>query len=156
MRHGKSQLKLNRTASHRKALLANMADALIKHEQLITTLPKARALRPYAEKLVTAAKRGGLAHRRRLSARLKHKASVQKLFDVLAPRYAQRPGGYVRVLKAGFRYGDHAPMAVIELVERDVEARGKDSGPPAANKKGRGDAADSAPNQAKAKSEDKG
>ena len=135
MRHGKAQLKLNRTASHRKALLANMADALIKHEQLITTLPKARALRPYAEKLVTAAKKGGLARRRRLAARLKQKASVQKLFAVLAPRYAQRAGGYVRVLKAGFRYGDCAPMAVIEWVERDESARGKDSGPPAAKSK---------------------
>lgn len=134
MRHGKAQLKLNRTASHRKALLANMADALIKHEQLITTLPKARALRPYAEKLITAAKKGGLARRRLLLARLNQKASVHKLFDVLAPRYAERAGGYARVLKAGFRYGDNAPMAVIELVERDEAARGKDSGPPAAAK----------------------
>ena len=129
MRHGKSGRKLNRTASHRKAMLANMAVALIKHEQIITTLPKAKELRPYVEKLVTLGKRGDLHARRQAYAALPEKEWAAKLFDVLGPRYAERYGGYTRVLKAGFRHGDSAPMAVIEFVDRDLEARGQDSGP---------------------------
>ncbi|OIN86001.1 MAG: 50S ribosomal protein L17 [Alphaproteobacteria bacterium CG1_02_46_17] len=128
MKHGVKQRKLNRTSSHRKALFANMAAALIKHEQIITTVPKAKELRPYVEKLVTLGKKGGLANRRAAIATLRDQAMVQKLFDVLAPRYQDRPGGYTRVLKAGFRYGDAAPIAVIEFVDRDVTAKGKDSG----------------------------
>ena len=129
MRHGKSGRKLNRTASHRKAMLANMAVALIKHEQIITTLPKAKELRPYVEKLVTLGKRGDLHARRQAYAALPDKEWAAKLFDVLGPRYAERNGGYTRVLKAGFRHGDSAPMAVIEFVDRDETARGQDSGP---------------------------
>ena len=129
MRHGKSGRKLNRTASHRKAMFANMAAALIKHEQIVTTLPKAKELRPIADKLITLAKRGDLHARRQAIAQIRDKDMVQKLFDVLGGRYADRKGGYTRVLKAGFRYGDNAPMAVIELVDRDPEARGQDSGP---------------------------
>lgn len=129
MRHGKSGRKLNRTASHRKAMFANMAAALIKHEQIVTTLPKAKELRPIADKLITLAKKGDLHARRQAISKIRDKDMVQKLFEVLGPRYAERNGGYTRVLKAGFRYGDNAPMAVIELVDRDVEARGKDSGP---------------------------
>jgi large subunit ribosomal protein L17 len=129
MRHGKSGRKLNRTASHRKAMFANMAAALIKHEQIVTTLPKAKELRPIADKLITLAKKGDLHARRQAISKIRDKDMVKKLFDVLGPRYAERNGGYTRVLKAGFRYGDNAPMAVIELVDRDVEARGKDSGP---------------------------
>lgn len=129
MRHGKSGRKLNRTASHRKAMFANMAAALIKHEQIVTTLPKAKELRPIADKLITLAKKGDLHARRQAISKIRDKDMVQKLFDTLGPRYAERNGGYTRVLKAGFRYGDNAPMAVIELVDRDVEARGKDSGP---------------------------
>jgi len=121
--------KLNRTSSHRKAMFANMAAALIKHEQIETTLPKAKDLRPIVEKLVTLGKRGGLHARRQVLSYLGDRAQTEKLFATLAPRYADRKGGYLRVLKAGFRYGDAAPMAIIEFVERDVEAKGKDSGP---------------------------
>jgi large subunit ribosomal protein L17 len=129
MRHRLHGRKLNRTWSHRKAMLANMAAALIKHEQITTTLPKAKELRPYVEKLVTLGKRGDLHARRLLIAKIHDATTASKLIDVLAPRYAERPGGYVRVLKAGFRQGDNAPMAVIELVDRDVAAKGQDSGP---------------------------
>ena len=129
MRHGKVHRKLNRTAEHRKAMFANMCAALIKHEQIVTTLPKAKDLRPVVEKLVTLAKRGDLHARRQAIAQIKDVALVGKLFAVLGPRYKDRNGGYCRVLKAGFRYGDNAPMAVIEFVDRDVSAKGKDSGP---------------------------
>ena len=129
MRHAKSGRKLNRTSSHRKALLGNLAVALIKHEQIMTTLPKAKALRPFIEKLVTLGKKGDLSARRRAAAQLPEARYTAKLFDILAPRYAARAGGYTRVLKADFRYGDDAPMAVIEFVDRDPEARGQDSGP---------------------------
>lgn len=128
MKHGLKQRKLNRTSSHRRALFANMANALIKHEQIITTVPKAKDLRPVVEKLVTLGKKGGLANRRAAIAILRDEEMVRKLFSVLAERYAGRPGGYTRVLKAGFRYGDAAPIAVIEFVDRDVTAKGKDSG----------------------------
>jgi len=128
MKHGLKQRKLNRTTSHRRALFANMANALIKHEQIITTLPKAKELRPIIEKLITLGKKGGLANRRAAIAQLRDEAMVAKLFSTLAERYAGRPGGYARVLKAGFRYGDAAPIAVIELLDRDVSARGQDSG----------------------------
>jgi large subunit ribosomal protein L17 len=129
MRHGNTNRKLNRTASHRKAMFANMSAALIKHEQIVTTLPKAKDLRPVVEKLITLGKRGDLHARRLAMSSLRDDAMVKKLFEVLGPRYKERPGGYTRVLKAGFRYGDNAPMAVIELVDRDVDARGQDSGP---------------------------
>ncbi len=129
MRHGLSGRKLNRTASHRRALFSNMAAALIKHEQIKTTLPKAKDLRPIVEKLVTLGKTGGLANRRRAYAMLRDDVVVSKLFSTLAERYASRAGGYTRVLKAGFRYGDAAPMAVIEFVDRDPAAKGQDSGP---------------------------
>jgi len=129
MRHGKAGRKLNRTSTHRQAMLGNMAVALIKHEQIITTLPKAKELRPYVEKLVTLGKRGDLHARRQAYAKLPDKKWAAKLFDVLGPRYAERNGGYTRVLKAGFRHGDSAPMAVIEFIDRDPEARGQDSGP---------------------------
>ncbi len=129
MRHGKSKRKLNRSSAHRKAMFANLASALIKHEQITTTLPKAKDLRSVVEKMITLAKRGDLHARRQLHARLPEQATVTKLMDVLAERYRDRPGGYTRVLKAGFRYGDCAPMAVIELVDRDPEAKGLDSGP---------------------------
>ena len=129
MRHGNQGRKLNRTSSHRKAMFANMAASLIKHEQIVTTLPKAKDLRPIVEKLVTLGKKGGLHNRRQAIARVGDVGQVAKLFDVLASRYADRPGGYTRVLKAGFRYGDSAPMAVIEFVDRDPEAKGQDSGP---------------------------
>lgn len=129
MRHHKSGRKLNRTHSHRRALFRNMADALIKHEQIITTLPKAKELRVIVDRLITLGKRGDLHARRLAAARMNDEAMVKKLFDVLGPRYAGRSGGYTRVLKAGFRYGDSAPMAVIELVDRDPEARGQGSGP---------------------------
>lgn len=128
MRHNLSGRKLNRTSSHRKALFSNMANALIKHEQIHTTLPKAKELRPYVEKLITLGKRGDLHARRQALAVLQDNVMVQKLFSVLSDRYKERQGGYTRVLKAGFRYGDTAPMAIIEFVDRDVEARGKDSG----------------------------
>lgn len=129
MRHAKAGRKLNRTSSHRKAMLGNMAVALIKHEQIVTTLPKAKELRPFVEKLITLGKKGDLAARRRAYAQLPEEKWGAKLFDALAERYADRPGGYTRVLKAGFRYGDNAPMAVIEFVDRDMEAKGQDSGP---------------------------
>jgi large subunit ribosomal protein L17 len=129
MRHGKVYRKLNRTAEHRRAMFANMAAALIKHEQIVTTLPKAKDLRPIVEKLVTLGKRGGLHARRQAIAEIRDVAMVKKLFEVLAPRYQERQGGYTRVLKAGFRYGDSAPRAVIEFVDRDVDAKGQDSGP---------------------------
>jgi len=121
--------KLNRTSSHRKALFMNMAVALIKHEQIETTLPKAKDLRPIVEKLVTLGKRGGLHARRQVLSYLHDRAITEKLFSTLAQRYSGRAGGYTRVLKKGFRYGDAAPLAVIEFVDRDVEAKGKDSGP---------------------------
>ena len=124
MRHGNAHRKLNRTAEHRKAMFANMAVSLIKHEQITTTLPKAKELRPYVEKLVTLAKKGDLASRRLAISRIKDADTVGKLFDTLAERYKEREGGYVRVLKAGFRAGDAAPMAIIEFVDRDAEAKG--------------------------------
>ena len=129
MRHGKVHRKFNRTAEHRKAMFANLCQALIKHEQITTTLPKAKDLRPVVEKLVTLAKKGGLAARRQAIAELRDVALVKKLFDVIALRYKDRAGGYTRVMKAGFRHGDNAAVAVIEFVDRDVEAKGKDSGP---------------------------
>ncbi len=124
MRHRKQGRKLNRTASHRKAMFANMAASLIEHEQIITTLPKAKELRAVADKLITLGKRGDLHARRQAISRIRNVEQVKKLFDVLGPRYKERNGGYTRVLKAGFRYGDNAPLAVIELVDRDVEAKG--------------------------------
>jgi len=129
MRHRMSGRKLNRTSTHRKAMFANMATALLKHEQIKTTLPKAKDLRPIVEKLITLGKRGDLHARRQAYAQLRDEAVVAKLFSVLKDRYAARQGGYSRVLKAGFRYGDCAPMAIIELVDRDLEAKGQDSGP---------------------------
>ena len=129
MRHRKSGRKLNRTASHRKAMFANMAAALIRHEQITTTLPKAKDLRPIVEKLVTLAKRGDLHARRLAVSEIRDLGSVKKLFETIGPRYKARAGGYTRVLKAGFRYGDNAPLAVIEFVDRDESARGQDSGP---------------------------
>ncbi len=124
MRHKMAHRKLNRTHSHRKAMFANMSAALIEHEQIVTTLPKAKELRPIVEKLVTLAKRGDLNSRRLAIARIRDKEMGKKLFDILGPRYADRPGGYIRIMKAGFRYGDNAPMAVIEFVDRDVSAKG--------------------------------
>jgi large subunit ribosomal protein L17 len=129
MRHGKVHRKLNRTAEHRKAMFANMAASLIKHEQIITTLPKAKELRPIVEKLVTLAKKGGLHARRQAVAEIRDVVQVKKLFDVIGPRYKDRDGGSTRIMKAGFRYGDNAAKAVIEFIDRDVEAKGKDSGP---------------------------
>lgn len=135
MKHGIKQRKLNRTSSHRKAMLANMAAALIKHEQIVTTLPKAKELKPYVEKLITLGKKAAakpetaLANRRLAISIMRDQTQAAKLFDVLAERYAERNGGYTRVLKAGFRYGDNAPRAIIELVDRDESAKGKDSGP---------------------------
>ena len=129
MKHRIKQKKLNRTTSHRKAMLANMAASLVKHEQIVTTLPKAKELRGVVDRLITLAKRGDLHARRQAHARLRDDAITAKLFEVLGTRYADRNGGYTRVLKAGFRYGDAAPMAVIELVDRDEDARGQDSGP---------------------------
>ena len=129
MYHGHKKRRFGRTHEHRKAMFANMAQALIKHEQIITTLPKAKDLRPIVEKLVTLGKRGDLHARRQAIAQIKDVKLVGKLFEVLGPRYKNRNGGYTRVLKAGFRYGDNAPLAVIEFVDRDVNARGQDSGP---------------------------
>ncbi len=129
MRHGVAGRKLNVTSSHRLAMFRNMAVALLKHEQITTTLPKAKELRPVAEKLITLGKRGGLHARRQAYAQLRDERVVAKLFDALATRYKARPGGYTRVLKAGMRYGDAADMAVIELIERDPAAKGLDSGP---------------------------
>ena len=131
MRHGKAHRKLGRTTSHRTAMFANMSASLIKHEQIVTTLPKAKELRPFVEKLVTLAKRGDLHARRQAIAQVRDVTQVGKLFAVLGPRYQERNGGYVRVLKAGFRHGDNAPMAVIEFVDRDPAEKGKDSGPTA-------------------------
>ncbi len=124
MRHARGYRRLNRTHEHRKALFANMAGSLIEHEQIKTTLPKAKELRPIVEKLITLAKRGDLHARRQAAAQLKQDAYVQKLFETLGPRMAERQGGYVRVLRAGFRYGDMAPMAIVEFVDRDIDAKG--------------------------------
>ena len=129
MRHRKAGRRLNRTSTHRQAMFANMAAALIKHEQIVTTLPKAKELRRVVDRLITLGKRGNLHARRLAASRLRDEAMVRKLFDTLGPRYQERHGGYTRVLKAGFRHGDSAPMAVIELVDRDPDARGQDSGP---------------------------
>ena len=129
MRHGVSQRKLSRKSGHRKALFRNMSAALIKHEQIHTTLPKAKELRPYIEKLITLAKRGGLSNRRLAQSRLLDETQLKKLFDILADRYADRDGGYTRIIKAGYRGSDAAQMAIIEFVDRDVDARGQDSGP---------------------------
>ncbi|MDX2235520.1 MAG: 50S ribosomal protein L17 [Hyphomonadaceae bacterium] len=129
MRHGMALRKLNRTAAHRTAMFANMAASLIKHEQIVTTLPKAKSLKPVVEKLITLAKRGDLAARRLAASRIRDEAMTKKLFDVIGPRYKARAGGYTRVLKAGFRHGDNAPIAVIELVDRDETAKGNNSGP---------------------------
>src|SRR4030081_1152914 len=129
MRHGKVLRKLNRTAEHRRAMFANMCAALIKHEQIVTTLPKAKELRPIVEKLVTLGKKGGLAMRRQAISEMRDLVQPSILLDVIAPRYKDRQGGYSRIIKAGFRYGDNAPMAVIEFVDRDVDAKGLASGP---------------------------
>lgn len=135
MRHGMKTKRLGRSTSHRKAMMANMAASLIKHEQIKTTLPKAKSLRPFVEKLITLGKQAlakpdtSLAKRRLAISKMRDEAQVKKIFDVLAERYESREGGYIRVMKAGFRYGDSAPMAIIELVDRDVDAKGKDSGP---------------------------
>jgi len=129
MKHRIKGKKLNRTSSHRKALFKNMAQAIIKHEQIVTTLPKAKTMKPIVDKLITLGKKGSLHARRQAFSKLRDEDMVAKLFGTLAPRYADRNGGYTRVLKAGYRYGDAAAMAVIELVDRDEDARGKDSGP---------------------------
>ena len=129
MRHGNANRKLTRTSAHRKAMFANMSASLIKHEQIVTTLPKAKELRPIVEKLITLGKRGDLHARRQAIAQMRDETQVQKLFGTIGPRYKERQGGYIRILKAGFRYGDNAPMAVIELVDRDPDAKGQDSGP---------------------------
>lgn len=135
MRHGKAHRKLNRDSTHRKAMLANMAASLIKHEQIKTTLPKAKTLRPYVEKLITMGKQAAanpekaVSKRRQIISKMRDEEQAKKIVDVLAERYEDRPGGYVRILKAGFRYGDAAPMAIIELVDRDEDAKGQDSGP---------------------------
>ncbi len=129
MRHGYARRKLGRTSAHRTAMFANMSASLIKHEQIITTLPKAKELRPFVEKLVTLAKKGDLHARRQAISKVRDVDQVGKLFSTIGPRYGSRNGGYIRVLKAGFRHGDNAAMAVIEFVDRDVSAKGKDSGP---------------------------
>ena len=129
MRHGYARRKLGRTSAHRTAMFANMSASLIKHEQIVTTLPKAKELRPFVEKLVTLAKKGDLHARRQAISQVRDIAQVGKLFATIGPRYSTRAGGYIRVLKAGFRHGDNAAMAVIEFVDRDVSAKGKDSGP---------------------------
>jgi large subunit ribosomal protein L17 len=129
MRHGNRGRRFNRTAAHRKAMFANLAAALIKHEQIVTTLPKAKDLRPVVEKLITLAKKGGLHARRQAISQIRDEDQVSKLFGTLAGRYKDRKGGYTRVLKAGFRFGDNAPLAVIEFVDRDPNEKGKDSGP---------------------------
>lgn len=141
MYHGRAKRRFNRTAEHRKAMFSNMCNALIKHEQIVTTLPKAKDLRPVIEKLVTLGKRGDLHARRQAISQLKDAVMAKKLFEVLGPRYKARNGGYTRVMKAGFRFGDNAPMAVIEFVDRDVDAKGLDSGPVQANQ---GESADAA------------
>jgi len=142
MRHRISGRKLNRTSSHRKAMLANMAAALIKHEQITTTVPKAKELRRTVDKLVTLGKRGSLHARRQVLSVLKDPALTDKLFTALAERYKARNGGYTRVMRAGFRYGDSAPMAIIELVDRDPDAKGQDSGPAQADSEAEGEAAE--------------
>ena len=124
MRHARGYRRLNRTHEHRKSLFANMSCSLIEHEQIKTTLPKAKELRPIVEKLITLAKKGDLHSRRVAASRIKQDEAVKKLFDVLGPRYADRKGGYIRIMKAGFRYGDMAPMAIIEFVDRDIDAKG--------------------------------
>jgi large subunit ribosomal protein L17 len=129
MRHGAAHRKLGRTASHRTAMFANMAASLIKHEQITTTLPKAKELRPFVEKLVTLGKKGDLHARRQAISHVRDVTQVGKLFETIGPRYAERNGGYIRIMKAGFRHGDNAPMAVIEFVDRDADAKGLDSGP---------------------------
>jgi len=129
MRHGKVHRKLGKKPAHRKAMFANMSASLIKHEQITTTLPKAKELRPVVEKLVTLAKKGGLHARRQAISQVRDVDMVKKLFEVLGPRYKERNGGYTRIMKAGFRFGDNAPRAVIEFVDRDVDAKGQDSGP---------------------------
>jgi large subunit ribosomal protein L17 len=129
MRHGAAHRKLGRTTSHRQAMFANMAASLIKHEQITTTLPKAKELRPFVEKLVTLAKKGDLHARRQAISQVRDVPQVGKLFETIGPRYAARNGGYIRIMKAGFRHGDNAAMAVIEFVDRDVDAKGLDSGP---------------------------
>ena len=129
MRHGNAHRKFNRKHEHRRAMFANMAAALIKHEQIVTTLPKAKDLRPVVEKLISLAKKGGLHARRQAMSQVRDETQVKKLFDVLGARYANRQGGYLRIMKAGFRHGDSAPMAVIEFVDRDPAEKGKDSGP---------------------------
>lgn len=126
MRHGHGYRKLNRTHEHRKAMFANMAASLIKHEQIVTTLPKAKELRPFVERLVTLAKKGDIGSRRIAVSRIRDEDMAKKLFDTLGPRYEERQGGYIRIMKAGFRHGDNAPMAVIEFVDRDVDAKGAD------------------------------
>jgi large subunit ribosomal protein L17 len=129
MRHGAAHRKLGRTASHRTAMFANMAASLIKHEQIKTTLPKAKELRPFVEKLVTLGKKGDLHARRQAISHVRDVTQVGKLFETIGPRYADRQGGYIRIMKAGYRHGDNAPMAVIEFVDRDTSAKGQDSGP---------------------------
>ena len=129
MRHKSGGRKLQRTGAHRIAMFRNMSASLIKHEQITTTVAKAKELRPYVEKLITLAKRGGLAHRRLAMSRLMDETQLVKLFDVLAERYKDRNGGYTRIIKAGIRASDAAPVAIIELVDRDVDAKGQDSGP---------------------------
>ena len=129
MRHKVKGRAFSRDSSHRQAMFANLVDALVKHEQIATTLPKAKELRPIIEKMITLARKGDLASRRLLIARTRSEPAAKKLIEVLGPRYGTRPGGYVRILKAGFRHGDNAPMAIIELVDRDIDAKGKDSGP---------------------------
>ncbi|KQT47840.1 50S ribosomal protein L17 [Methylobacterium sp. Leaf456] len=129
MRHAYRGRRFNRTAEHRKAMFANMSAALIKHEQIVTTLPKAKDLRPVVEKLISLGRTDSIHARRLAMAQIRDADMVKKLFTVLGPRYQSRPGGYCRIMKAGFRYGDNAPLAVIEFVDRDVDARGKDSGP---------------------------
>ncbi len=162
MRHGSGYRKLGVKSQHRKAMFANMAAALIKHEQIETTLPKAKELKAFVDKLITLGKKGGLANRRLAHSRLRDETQVKKLFDILGKRYLERSGGYTRVLKAGFRYGDNAAMAIIELVDRDRTAKGKDSGPansdseapaaeaPAAKEKVKAKKAPSAPRKKKA------
>ncbi len=140
MRHGNAHRKFSRRPDQRRALLQHLASALIKHEQIVTTLPKAKDLRPVVEKLITLGKRGDLHARRNAMSDLRDVAMVKKLFDVLGPRYKSRSGGYCRVLKAGFRQGDNAPMAVIEFVDRDVSAKGRDSGPSQAKEATEGEA----------------
>ena len=129
MKHNVTQKKLNRTTSHRKALLMNLSNALIKHEQITTTLPKAKALRPFVEKIITLGKNGNLASRRKAISILQDSKNIKKIFDIIADRYKERSGGYTRIVKIGNRFGDNAPTAIIELVDRDEEAKGKDSGP---------------------------